>query len=183
MTYLHQNRPSENNGKLLGEAIRPRLATDEGQKVLAGQARIDEIRVRLFLSSSSSLASCSCLFLIVLCHGAHPRTLQLISHHHYHQSCFTLETSPAAQHFSKLPLKFLWEEISTPDLQTDLQALFASNSCLQNSTLLAKILPYLTVSVMCEAEQASAKDVICDLFGLVTRPQLVHLRRRGAVSI
>lgn len=50
--------PSENKGAgLLEEAVKPHLATDQGQKFLAGQARVDEIRVRLFfllLQSSSA---------------------------------------------------------------------------------------------------------------------------------
>lgn len=63
----------------------------------------------------------------------------------------------------------MWEEISTPDLQTELQNLFASNSCLQNPTMLAKYSTFLTAPVKSEVEQASAKDALCDLFGLVTQ--------------
>lgn len=65
----------------------------------------------------------------------------------------------------------MWEEISTADLQTELQVLFASNECLQTppARLLEKISPFLTASVKSDAEQASAKHAICDLFGLVTQ--------------
>lgn len=64
----------------------------------------------------------------------------------------------------------MWEDISTSELQTELQTLFGSNPCLRNDpTLRAKISPFLTAPVESDAEQASAKDVICDLFGLVTQ--------------
>lgn len=58
--------PSENRQELLEEAVTPHLATDEGQRFLAGQANIDEIHVRLYSSSSSSSATYSCLFIPVI---------------------------------------------------------------------------------------------------------------------
>ncbi len=59
------------------------------------------------------------------------------------------------------------------DFQTRLKVLFESHSCLEkelNPTLMADISAFLNASVESEAEQASVKKMICDLFGLLTHP-------------
>ncbi len=66
------------------------------------------------------------------------------------------------------------------DFQTKLKTLFESHSCLKkelNPTLLAGISAFLNASVESEAEQASAKKMICDLFGLLTQPSSKSFNR------
>lgn len=60
----------ENNKVMLEEAMKPHLATDEGQKFLAGQANLDEIRVRLFSLFKISSARFFVPF-FGCCHPAH----------------------------------------------------------------------------------------------------------------
>jgi hypothetical protein len=89
------------------------------------------------------------------------------------QSCLTRENPAAGKDLSELVLQFMWEEISTVDFQTRLKVLFESHSCLEkelNPTLMADISTFLNASVESEAEQASVKKMICDLFGLLTHP-------------
>jgi hypothetical protein len=38
--------------EVFDEAVKPHLGTDEGQKFLAGRARLEEVRVRPFINHS-----------------------------------------------------------------------------------------------------------------------------------
>jgi hypothetical protein len=40
--------------EVFDEAVKPHLATDEGQKFLAGRARLEEVRVRPFINHSTN---------------------------------------------------------------------------------------------------------------------------------
>jgi hypothetical protein len=89
------------------------------------------------------------------------------------QSSLERENPAAAKDFSDLLLGFMWEEISVAEMQTKLKHLFKSNSCLKDdldATLLGEISSFWNAPVESEAEQASAKKMICDLFGLSTHP-------------
>jgi hypothetical protein len=69
----------------------------------------------------------------------------------------------------QLLLKFMWEETSTADLQTELHTLFTSNAWVLTPILVTKFSPFFAAPVGSEAEQAAAKTMICDLLGLVTQ--------------
>lgn len=139
---------------VLFEAIRPHLATDEGQRFLKGLATQDEVRVLLF----------------------HPFTLLRFAHNYslpfspltlatslmklkltlHIQSLLFRHNSPeASQYFNQLLLKFMWEEISPSTLQAELQDLFTSNPSLETSDLLTDLSPVLTARANMDAEQAS----------------------------
>lgn len=63
----------------------------------------------------------------------------------------------------------MWEEISPSTLQAELQHLFASNPSLQTSGLSTDFSPVLAAPAGTDAEQASVKQAVCDLLGLVTQ--------------
>ena len=88
----------------------------------------------------------------------------------YTQSLLSQNSDPkTAQHFNQLLLQFMWEELSSLQLQAELKNLFTVNPYLRTLDLRASFDPILALSADSDAERAGVKKALCDRLGLITQ--------------